>query len=456
MFVLVSIVSMLIVLGIMVLVHEAGHFLAAKACGVRVEVFSIGFGPRLFGITRGDTDYRVCLLPLGGFVKMAGEMGGEASSGDPAEFPSRPRWQRIIILLAGPVSNFLLAFALMTGLYMMHNEVDLYLNGPAVVDYVSQNSPAARAGIEPGDKIVQFGTVKNPDWKQVEIRMGIDGNTTIPVTVARQVGGTVQDATMALPVGAGMTKDGPDATALGLQPRVQPGPLIVRAIEPGYPIGKAGVLAGDKILAINGHPVHSVVATLALLKDNGSKPADILVERNGKQMHLEVTPKLGVDETGKSSYKLGFEAEPPPFTVQQLPLLSAVKKSYHYNVQLSGYMLEVLHKLFSRPSNIKQLSGPVGIARATGEAAMMPGWQPIINLMALISINLGVFNLIPFPPLDGAMILLLTIESVMRHDLNQKVKERVYQVAFVMLILLIVFVTFNDVTRLAGFSSVSP
>jgi regulator of sigma E protease len=456
MFVLVSIVSMLIVLGIMVLVHEAGHFFAAKACGVRVEVFSIGFGPRLFGVTRGDTDYRVCLLPLGGFVKMAGEMGGEASSGDPAEFPSRPRWQRIIILLAGPVSNFLLAFVLMTGLYMMHNEVDLYLNGPAVVDYVSQNSAAAKAGIEAGDTIVKFGSVKNPDWQQVEIRMGIDGNTTVPVTVARKTDGAVQDVTVSLPLSSGMTKDGPDSTALGLQPRVQPGPLVVREIEPDYPIGKAGVKAGDQILAINGHPVHSVIATLALLKDNGAKPADLLVERNGKAMHFAVTPVLRDDEAGKPAYKLGFAAEPPPFTVQQLPLLTAAKQSYHYNAQLSGYMLEVLHKLFSRPSNIKQLSGPVGIARATGEAAMMPGWQPIINLMALISINLGVFNLIPFPPLDGAMILLLAIESVMRHDMNQKVKERVYQVAFVMLILLIVFVTFNDVTRIAGFSNVSP
>jgi regulator of sigma E protease len=456
MFVIVSIVSMLVVLGIMVLVHEAGHFFAAKACGVRVEVFSIGFGPRLFGITRGDTDYRICLLPLGGFVKMAGEMGGEASSGDPAEFPSRPRWQRIIILLAGPVSNFLLAFALMTGLYMMHNEVDVYLNGPAVVDYVSQNSPAAKAGIQAGDTIVQFGAVKNPDWQQVSIRMGIDGNTTIPVTVARPNDGTTQDVTVRLPLAKGMTKDGPDPTALGLQPRVQPGPLVVHDIEPDYPIGKAGVKPGDKILALNGHPVHSVIATLALLKDNGAKPVDVLADRNGRQMHFEVTPVLRDDETGKPAYKLGFAADPPPFTVQQLPLLAAAKRSYHYNAQLSGYMLEVLHKLFSKPSNIKQLSGPVGIARATGEATMMPGWQPIINLMALISINLGVFNLIPFPPLDGAMILLLLIESVMRHDLNQQVKERVYQVAFVMLILLIVFVTFNDVTRIAGFSNVSP
>ena len=253
-----------------------------------------------------------------------------------------------------------------------------------------------------------------------------------------------------------MTKDGPDSIALGLQPREQLGPLVVHETEPGYPAGKAGVKAGDQILAVDGHPVHSVITTLALLQDNGPKPADVLAERNGRQMHFEVTPRLGQDQTGKPVYQLGFEAEPPPFTVQQLPLLSAVKKSYRYNLQFSGYLLEALHRLVSRPSNIRQFSGPVGIARATGEAAMTPGWQPIINLMALISMNLGVFNLIPFPPLDGAMILLLAIESVMRHDMNQKVKERVYQVASVMLILLIVFVTFNDVTRIAGFSNVSP
>ena len=151
-----TVIQLAIVLGIMVLVHELGHFIVAKLCRVRVEVFSIGFGTRLFGFKRGDTDYRLSLLPLGGYVKMSGEMPGETKSDDPGELENHPRWQRVLIALAGPFFNFLLAIALMTGVYMVHNEVQAYLNGPAHVDYVSLNTPAAHTGIQGGDTIAAF------------------------------------------------------------------------------------------------------------------------------------------------------------------------------------------------------------------------------------------------------------------------------------------------------------
>src|SRR5579859_5210477 len=179
-FFLTSTVSMLVVLGIMVLVHEFGHFAVAKLCGVRVEVFSIGFGKRLFGFRRGDTDYRLSLLPLGGYVKMAGETPGEARTGDPDEFASHQRWQRVLIGLAGPVANFILAFVLMTGLYMMHNEVENYLTGPAITDFIPQDSPAGRAGIQAGDRIVRFDQDKNPSWEQVRMRAALDSNSQVP------------------------------------------------------------------------------------------------------------------------------------------------------------------------------------------------------------------------------------------------------------------------------------
>ena len=451
-FALVSILSMLVVLGIMVLVHETGHFITAKLCGVRVEIFSIGFGKRLFGFRRGDTDYRISLLPLGGFVKMAGEMGGEEASGDPGEFTSRPRWQRILIGLSGPFSNFLLAFALMTGLYMMHNEIDQYLDGPAIVDFVPPHSTAAAAGIEAGDRIIQFGKDHDPDWQHIAIRIGIDGTATVPVVAARTENGSTQNDTLRLPLAGSMTKDGPDPTALGLEPRMQAAPLTVREVEPGYPLVKAGVQAGDVLLSVNGVTLHSTNAVASYLQANGAKPVALAIQRGAQTLRIKVTPVLGEDGKGGSSYHLGFYAEPPPYTVVQQPFLAAAAHSYHYNVQSSGEIVEVLRRLFSGRANVKQMSGPVGIARATGEATLMPGWQPIINLMAVISLNLGIFNLLPFPILDGGMILLLLIESVMRHDLNPAVKERIYQVAFVIIVLFFVFVTFNDVSRIAGFS----
>ncbi len=452
-FFLVSVLTMIVVLGIMVLVHETGHFITAKLCGVRVEVFSIGMGNRLFGFKRGDTDYRISLLPLGGYVKMAGEYSGdsglvERGSGNPGDFTSRPRWQRILIGLSGPVSNFLLAFALMTGLYMMHNEVDAYLNGPAMIDYVPANTAAAAAGLQAGDRIVQFGKEHNPDWQQVGIRMGIDSKETVPVTVARPSG----EVTVQLPLAAGMSADGPDPLALGLEPRWQAAPLTIREVEPGYPLGKAGVRPGDVLLSLNGLVLHSVNSVAAYLKQNGAKPVAIDVRRGTETLHLSVAPIEGDDGTGRKGWRLGFRPSPPPFTVEQEPFRQAAARSFHYNVQSAGQITEVMRKLFSSHSNVKQLSGPVGIARITGEAALMPGWQPIINLMAQISLNLGIFNLLPIPLLDGGMILILLIESGLRHDLNPVVKERIAQVAFVMLILFFVFVTFNDVSRIAGFS----
>jgi regulator of sigma E protease len=174
---------MLIMLGILVLVHEFGHFAVAKLCGVRVETFSIGFGTRLFGFHHGGTDYRISLLPLGGYVKMAGELPTEKATGDPGEYSSHPRWQRILILCAGPAANFVLALLLLTVVYMGHNEVPNYLNGPAVVDYVQPGSAAATAGLQRGDRFVRFDGIENPSWQTISIRSAMNLNHSVPVVV---------------------------------------------------------------------------------------------------------------------------------------------------------------------------------------------------------------------------------------------------------------------------------
>lgn len=456
-FAVIATVSFLVVLGIMVLVHEFGHFAVAKLCGVRVEVFSLGFGTRLFGVKWGDTDYRVSILPFGGYVKMSGETPGSETTGDPGEFSSHPRWQRVLIAAAGPIANFILAFVLMAGLYMMHNEVEVYLDGPAVLDVVPPNSAAGRAGLQTGDRIIRFDEDANPTWEKVNDRALLDANNTVPITVSRTVNGQQKEFSTELLLTDPTKGQDFDITSLGLIPREQDGPVVVADVMPGNPADKAGIKPGDAVIAVNGQTVHWVPAIMAVLAESGSKPATLLIQRGGRQFNVSVQPIWADYGSGQPGYRLGFSADPPPFRVEQLPLPQAIRRSVTYNLRYSGYILDILHRVFTRHNAVmQQLSGPIGMARMTGEAAEMHGWEPIIGLTALISLNLGIMNLLPIPILDGGMILLLAIEGLLRHDLKQEFKERVYQVAFVMLILFFAFIMFNDVSKLNLFSKLKP
>jgi regulator of sigma E protease len=451
-FFLTSTVSMLIVLGIMVLVHEFGHFAVAKLCGVRVEVFSVGFGKRLFGFRRGDTDYRVSLLPLGGYVRMSGESPGEVTTGDPGEFNAHPRWQRILIGLAGPASNFLLALLLMTGFYMMHNEVEAFRSQPADIDFVSDHTAAAVAGLQAGDVITRFDNVINPTWEQVSIRAALNLGQTIPVEVKRD--GNTVSTQLIIPNPHG--SDDFDFDTVGFVPRMQSDPIRVRQIEPNMPAGKAGLKEGDQIVAVDGLALHSVDAMLAFLQQDNGRPINLNVLRNGQTSQLELQPVMADAGSGHKLYRIGFAPNQPPFKIQQLPLPAALKQSVHFNVRNSGLILEVLQRMVTRRFAVQNLSGPIGIARQTGLAVQEPGWQPIIGLMSIISLNLGIFNLLPIPILDGGVIVLLLIEGVLRRDLNQEFKERIYQAAFVVLLIFAAFVMFNDISKLPVFTKLKP
>jgi regulator of sigma E protease len=435
----------------MVLVHEFGHFAVAKLCGVRVEVFSIGFGKRLFGFRRGDTDYRLSLLPLGGYVRMTGEAPGDASTGDPAEFSAHPRWQRILIGLAGPVSNFLLALLLMTGFYMMHNEVEAFRSQPANIDFVSDHTAAAAAGLKPGDVITHFDSVTNPTWEQVSIRSAMNVGQTIPVDVKRD--GQIVSTQLMIPQPRG--GDDFDFDTVGFVPRMQEDPIRVRQIEAGMPAAKAGLEPGDQILSVDGLTLHSVDAMLAFLQQGNGRPIQLTALRDGKTFQIELQPIMA-DTNGHKLYRIGFAPNLPPFKIQQLSLPAALKQSVHFNLRYSGLILEVLHRMVTRRFAVQDLSGPIGIARETGLAVEQPGWQPIIGLMSIISLNLGIFNLLPIPILDGGMIVLLLIEGVMRRDLNQDFRERIYQAAFVVLVIFAAFVMFNDISKLQVFTKLKP
>jgi regulator of sigma E protease len=290
----------------------------------------------------------------------------------------------------------------------------------------------------------------------VRIRSVLDANSNVPFTVERNVDGqTKQFSNEVYLLDASKGQDF-EIESLGLIPRYQNDPLKVHDVEPGFPADKAGLKAGDVIQSINGQTLHSVPAVMAFLQQQNGQQATLNVLRDGKPLTLHVQPVWADNGAGQLGYRLGFKATLPPFRVEQLPLPQAIKRSVSFNLHNSGYILDVLHRLLTRRSNVQQLSGPIGIARDTGEAITMPGWQPIITLMALISLNLGIFNLLPIPILDGGMILLLLIEGTIRRDLNQQFKERIYQVAFVVLVLFAVFVMFNDVSKFNIFSKLKP
>ena len=441
-----------IVLGIMVLVHEFGHFAVAKLCGIRVEIFSIGFGTRLFGIRRGDTDYRLSILPLGGYVKMAGDNPGEAPTGDPGEFNSHPRWQRVAVALAGPFANFILALGLMTGVSMLHNEVQEYISNPARTDYIASNTQAATTGIRSGDLIVHYDSIENPTWDQVEIRSLLNINQTVPLSFIHD--GQRIDTRIFVEAKGGA--DNFSIVKLGLIPKMQQTPVQVDSLEPNMPAMRAGLQPGDKIAAIDGLQLHSVPALLAYLQDAAGKPANLSVLRNGATVPITLTPELADVGDGTKDYRIGFHPVQPPVKVERLPLGKAMVASWDFNKKGSLLIVEVLKRMFTRQVSVRSLSGPIGIGTQIHEAVQMPGWMPLIGLMSYISLNLGIFNLLPIPILDGGMILFLLIESVMRRDLNQQIKERVYQVAFVCLIVFAAMVIFNDLTKLPLFNHLKP
>jgi len=457
---LISAIAFIILVGLMVVVHEFGHFAVAKLFKVRVEAFSFGFGPRLFGFKYGETDYKICLLPLGGFVKMTGENFaevGDAAAGeaniapleDPGAFTSHPRWQRMLIGVAGPAANFILAFVLMVFYFGWINEVpDIRTT---TLEWVTPGSVADHAGLRPGDVIRHVANADNPDWETFHDQTRSLQNQTVPVTVERN-GQLIQTS---LPLANRDKSKDFDLSGAGVFVQLVDGPIGVQEVVPGAPADQAGLQAGDSIVAVDGHSFHTVETLLDYLQSGKGKPISLTVARKQDALRTLVAHPYVQDD----QWRLGFKpAQPadPPVRVKPLKFGDAIGESSTFTSENFVMILDVLKKLVTRQVSVKQLSGPVGIAVAAGQAAKTKYWYPKFGLAAGISINLGILNLLPFPILDGGMILLLLIESTIRRDISIVIKERIYQAAFVVLLAFFAFVIFNDVSKLSIFTHVKP
>ena len=430
----IYVVTLLVVLGVLVFVHEFGHFAMAKFFGVRVEQFALGFGKRLFGFRRGDTDYRVNLLPLGGYVKMAGENPFDHRSTDPAEFMNKPRWQRFFIAIAGPTMNVLLAIALLTALYTVHYEHADFEDQPVVVGVVEPNSPAALAGLQPGDRIIRLGNKQNPTWDDAATEVALDAGQPLEIAVQRDSEILVKQIT---PVAQGRDRIG----SIGVRPVVT---SVIFKEVPDTPAPKAGHQVDDEIVAINGqNPPEGLVAAIQKI---GSQPTDVTVVRGSQRFTVSMVPYL--DTTAKPPfYRLGVGTM-PKIHIDKLPLGAAFSQSLAENKRNSSLLLTVVERLLQRRAHLDQLSGPIAIGQLTGEQVVKKNWAGLIGLTAMISLQLGIINLFPFPIMDGGVIVFLLIEGIMRRDISMRIKERVYQVAFVLIVLFFGVVMYNDFSKM--------
>jgi regulator of sigma E protease len=440
-----------ILLGIMILIHELGHFCAALAVGVKVETFSIGFGPRLFGFKRGETDFRVAAIPFGGYVRMLGEQPGQSvvlqaaeldrdtdtgaaeNAPDPRAFYAKPRWQRAIVILAGPLMNVLLALAIVTGLYMYAFPKEVESADP-VITSIAPGSPAEQAGLQPGDKIVQIGDKRHPNWQDVITLESLNANRALSVVVDRQ------GRTLTYSVTPKMDpRDGIGVAGWNGEEDVQIG-----QVSKGSPAEAAGLRPGDLFLSVNGKPIVSPVVLQQAVIYSAGRPVRIKFMRGNQLETVSVTPTPTKDP--KLPWHIGIEFS---YRVQiiRLPFGPALRESLKFNAQNATMMFRVLGSIVERRVSPKALAGPIGIAQLSSEAAQQGAFSFLL-LMAMVSLNLAIFNLLPIPILDGGTLLLLVIEMLLQREVSLQVKETVLKLGFVFLMMIVVFVIYNDISRI--------
>lgn len=434
-------IGIVLVLGVIILVHEWGHFVIARLFGVRVDVFSIGFGPRLFGFKWGVTDWRISAVPLGGYVRFAGQditdvdSSDQVPTGAPDELMSKPRWQRAFISVAGPAVNLIFPILLLSAYYLIAGvPYAAFLNKPIVVAAPATQQPATSNSLQSGDHVVSVNGLKNPTWEQVR---SLISRTAPGASLNVQVENNGASRTIILPL-----KEDASAHPFGYYPI----PARISEVGAGTPASHAGLRAGDVVRAIDGQKIDYWDQFVDLVRGSGGKTLQLEVERGGQTLTLSVTPKQGLADTSDTKYQIGVVPE-PALAYKRVGTVQAFSEAGSRTWEIVEDTIGVFGKLFSGRVSAKQLQSIVGISRAAGEAVSQ-GPFTVISLMALISVNLGILNLLPIPILDGGHILLLSLEGIRRRDFSLAFKERFIQVGLVFLLALFAYVMYNDVVRL--------
>ena len=424
--------SFLFVLGVLVFVHELGHFLVARWHGVRVLTFSLGFGPKIVKFERGGTEYCVSIIPLGGYVKMAGETVEDNRTNAPDEFLSKSKWVRFQVYIAGPIMNILLALIVLAGVLSNGADVPLYHDSAPVVGTVEDGSPAQVAGLQVGDRIVAVDGREVPTWDALAMEVLPRAGRELAMVVAR---GEERLNLRVTPDSVSRYELGDIGIDWVRRPQIS-------LVNPGSPAERGGLRRGDVILAVGGERNVAQPVVIERINASANAPLALIVERDGAEVPLTVTPVGSV-----GSAIIGVGIQPWEFRHVDPTFLQAIEMSVQQNWESTLLIGRTLRGLITRDTPVSQLLGPVAIADMSGSAAQI-GWIAIFNLMAMLSLNLGLLNLMPVPVLDGGHIAILAVEGLARRDLSLRVKERILTVGAVMIVLLMVTVIFNDIARL--------
>lgn len=449
---LTTILAFVVVLGITITLHEFGHFAMAKLLKIRVLVFSLGFGPKLVGFTRGGTEYRLSPFPIGGYVKMAGETFDEERKGAPDEFLSHPKWHRFLVALSGPFMNILLAVVIVTFIYTHGVSVPRYLKEPAIVGPVAANSIAKRAGLETGDRFISVNKNAVKTWEEMEIALATAPRDALDAEVLRN------DRMLQIHFDP-PTDELVDPFSLGFKFALSR--TIVLAVDSDSPAHKAGLKEGDEILSVRspGKTGTGYSQILNIISESEGIPLNFEIRRpdagykedsireasppqSGRILNLVIAP---IKEKGR--VLVGFVPDYPA-DQQKFGIAGALNKSIRRNYDLSALTFRIIGRIIKGSASVRTLSGPIEIARASGSAARTGDARVFFTFLGLVSLQLGVFNLLPIPILDGGVIALLIIEGLIQRDLSLRLKEKIVQAGFVLLILLMGFVVFNDLSKI--------
>jgi regulator of sigma E protease len=432
---MITIVAFILVLGVLIFIHELGHFMVAKWVGVRVEKFSLGFGPKLLGFKRKETEYLISLLPLGGYVKLSGESPEEELRNDPSEFASRSVGDRARIVIAGPVMNLLLALLLFPVVFMIGTEVPGYLKQPPILGYVEADSPGAEAGFKPGDTIERVDGTAISAWGDLDNIIMTNPGITMTVSFLRD--GAFMETTL-----TPHTNEAYGTGYAGLVYQIEPG---IGGLTPGYPAEIAGLKLGDRIVSIEGTPVQHWNQIPQLIAEYEDKEIAFTVQRGEERQTFFIKPRAE-EVNGQTRHYIGIS--PLMETViEQYGVFESLKKGTVKFGEMTVMTFYVLKRLVTRKLSMKTLGGPIMIAQITGQAAKS-GVSNLLLFMAFLSLNLGILNLLPIPVLDGGHIAFLFIEFVRGKPLGVKKMEIAQQIGLVILILLMIVVTYNDLQRI--------